>query len=146
MFVKTILSLRSFQDNKNYQNKMENNLQKKPVFEILLLVVLFFVLAGSIYFGVNYFSMKNRLDEMVKNNMLVSKINYFEQTFVDRVLSTKGEISYEDRLKLENAVVDTKDEKVIKAWKTFLDSKTEPEAQQAVLDLLKLFAKSRVIK
>ena len=59
---------------------------------------------------------------------------------MDKVLKYKGEITYQDRLSLENAVVNTKDNTIIDGWHNFLASTTEADAQQRVLVLLDLFA------
>lgn len=60
---------------------------------------------------------------------------HFARLFVDKVL-TQGNVSFEERLQLENAVRDTKDEELLKLWSSFLESKTEAEAQEKVKALL----------
>jgi len=62
----------------------------------------------------------------------------FMDDFINLVLDAPGEVDFDTRLRLENEVRDTKDAEILAAWKAFTDSKTEDEAQDRVVDLLKI--------
>ena len=125
-------------------------------FAVLSLVAIA-LLAGNVFLGIKYFAYQEQLalkdnDILTKQQQLnlantalnVCKVNTdiisLQKLFIDKVLSTKGEVSVEDRLLLEKAVVDLKDNDIINAWNIFTASATEQEAQASVLVLLKLFA------
>lgn len=65
----------------------------------------------------------------------------FNQLFVDRVLRAEGEVNFETRLELENKVRELDDAEILGKWKSFVDAKTQAEAQSQVKDLLGLLAK-----
>ena len=62
----------------------------------------------------------------------------FSILFIDKVLNAKGEVTFEDRLQIENAVRDLEDPEILDRWKQFTESKTEEEAQMNVKVLLSL--------
>ena len=106
---------------------------------ISLILVIFIFLAGDIYFGYKCYLNNIQLQKL----SLVSRVNVsvlsFNKLFVEKVLKATGEVSYEDRLSLENAVVETKDDALIKIWHDFLNSSSEADAQNYVLVLLSAF-------
>ena len=69
------------------------------------------------------------------------KILNFTRLFIDIVLNAQKEVSFEDRLKLENAVRDLNDKAVLDQWQKFTESQTENQAQQEVKNLLDLLVK-----
>ena len=56
--------------------------------------------------------------------------------FIKDVLQADKEVDFETRLKLENAVRDLKDQEILAGWQSFIDSKTEQDAQSNVKKLL----------
>ena len=62
----------------------------------------------------------------------------FLQLFMEKVLKTDKEVSFEDRLKLENAVRDINDPVVLQKWEVFIGATTEAQIQAAVKDLLQV--------
>lgn len=110
---------------------------RKPA--VILIIVIIALLAGNAYFAFKYFSAQNQLDKILGTNRINAKIIAFNKIFVDNVLKNKGEISYENRLRLENAAIETQDKEIVDAWHSFLDSKTEAEAQEGTKNLLTLF-------
>jgi len=101
------------------------------------------LLAICLFLGVEYFIVfqKNQaLQASIKAQQLNTKLVAFDKMFIEKVLQSTTEVSFEDRLKLENAVVDIKDNDILTQWHNFLASKTETEAQQDVLILLSSFA------
>ncbi len=102
------------------------------------------LLIGDVFFGTQYFSARDKYESLLTTTRINSKIVAFNKLFVDKVLKNTGDVSYEDRLKLENAVVDTRDKDIVDAWHKFLDSRTEAEAQNGTKTLLSLFADKMV--
>lgn len=107
----------------------------KAVYTLILLLLF----AGVVFLGTACMAINKNMQTVLNRNSANAKIIVFDKLFVEKVLKTKGEVPYEDRLKLENAVVNTKDADVLSAWKNFLASATEKEAQERVLVILSLF-------
>lgn len=107
---------------------------------IISIIIIIGLLASTAYFGFKYFSAQNQLDKIFSVNRINAKIVAFNKLFVDNVLKNERDVSYENRVRLENAAVETQDKEIIDAWHSFLDSKTEAEAQEGTKNLLGLFA------
>ena len=60
----------------------------------------------------------------------------FLKDFVGVVLRANGDIVFEARLKLENAARAIGSPEILAKWQAFTKSKTEADAQKAVIDLL----------
>lgn len=107
----------------------------------LFLIVTVALLISSVFLGVKYFSGAKELQrtraalETQKTN---GEILSFTKLFIDEVLKAKTEVNFETRLKLENAVRDLGDEKILAQWSKFVDSKTESGAQEEVKNLLEM--------
>jgi len=112
--------------------------------KIILTVVILVLVIVDIFFGVSYFfSLKSlRIAEKQlstqQNNVKIVK---FTQLFISKVLKAEKEVSFEDRLKLENTVRELNDNEVLVQWERFTASKTEAEAQFEVKNLLELLVK-----
>jgi hypothetical protein len=65
----------------------------------------------------------------------------FLQAFVDKVLRAQGEVSFDDRLQLENMVRDLKDDAILAEWNKFVNSQTPAAAQEEVKNLLELLTR-----
>jgi len=65
----------------------------------------------------------------------------FLQAFVDKVLRAKSEISFDDRLQLENMVRNLKDDAILAEWNKFVNSQTPAAAQEEVKNLLELLVR-----
>ena len=64
---------------------------------------------------------------------------------VDKVLSTNGEISFEDRVKLEADVRALGDESLVKQWENFVASKDSTEAQKTAVLLMSMLMNKMII-
>jgi len=69
------------------------------------------------------------------------KILNFTRMFIDKVLRAEGEVPFEDRLLLENAVRDIGNQEILTQWQEFTDVETEAQAQAEVKDLLEVLIK-----
>jgi len=77
-----------------------------------------------------------------KNERIIN----FLKLFIAKILKAEGEIDFETRLKLENAVREIQDKEILDQWTKFTESKTEEEAQKNVKDLLEILVNKLQIK
>lgn len=109
--------------------------------KIILIIIILILLAGNIFFGVRYFTVRNDLEQtkqLVKTQQINEKVLNFAILFIDKVLKAQGEVSFEDRLILENSVRDLEDDAILNQWQKFVESETEEEAQREVKNLLEI--------
>ncbi len=107
----------------------------------IILILIIVILAGSTgFFAFKYFSGQEQSDQSSAQCQVEAKVAFLNKLFVDKVLKTENEVSYEDRLLLENTVAELHDEQILQAWRQFLASKTEEEAQAGAKNLLSLLA------
>lgn len=107
----------------------------------ILLVVTVVLLIISAFLGARYYNVyqeSNRMQKLIVNYDLDSRVLVFTDLFISEVLRAEKDIDFETRLKLENAVRELDNENISTAWKNFVDSETEEEAQQNVEALLSL--------
>ncbi len=110
----------------------------KAKFLLIIILVLFL---ANIYFVTQFVLLNLELKEVQQAVQVQEgdeKSVIFAELFVDKVLSGKGEVSFDDRLKLENAVRDINDQNILLHWQNFVNSKTDIEAQQEAGQLLGL--------
>lgn len=107
-----------------------------------LSLVLVLILAGiSVFFAWKYSVAWQELGDarvQLSQRAPERKAIEFTRTFVVRVLKAEHEVSFDDRLRLENMVRDLKDNAVLDEWNRFVSSKTESEAQEQAKNLLSL--------
>jgi len=107
--------------------------------EIVIVIFIIILLIGNVFWGGRYLSMSKQL-QSVKKTIELQKVNEkvikFGKLFINGVLRSENEVSFETRLMLENAVRDTGKKDIMSNWQKFIDSKSESEAQQNVKDLL----------
>lgn len=104
--------------------------------KIICISIIIVLLIISIFFGLQFYFNQQQIQKYSAVNLHNSRVIAFDKLFVDKVLRAQGEVSYEDRLKLQNAIVIINDEDLMNHWNRFLGSKTEQEAQMNVLDIL----------
>lgn len=111
---------------------------------IVLIIIVLILAAGNVYFGLNYFLINKEVmeaRESLQKQQLNTKVINFSRLFVEKVLKAEQDISFEERLSLENAVRDLNDKEILTQWEKFTESKTESEAQENVKDLLDVLTK-----
>lgn len=104
-------------------------------------VIVVILLVTSVFFATAYFSSQKELEEtkdIVKEQQINVKVISFTSLFIEKVLKAEGEVSFEDRLSLENSVRELEDEEIFNLWQSFVDSETEEGAQVGVKDLLEI--------
>ena len=118
-------------------------LNNKPINtqRILLIIIVLVLLVSNIFWGLKYSDLQKEL-ERTKSALGAQKLSEnvlnFTNLFINKVLKEEEEISFEERLKLENAVRELNDKDIINQWEKFVNSETESEAQKEVKNLLEL--------
>ena len=105
---------------------------------VTVLVLVFF------YLGFQYFTQAKELKEIqgqIKIQQNNAKIISFLDLFIQKVLKSDKEISFEDRLKLENAIRAINDTELLSKWEQFTGGTNEAQIQQGVKDLLEALVK-----
>ena len=97
------------------------------------------LLAGNIYLSIQF------IDNMQKpvlvdqtNVTLQIKSARFLKSFIDKVLNTQGTVSLEDRVQMENDILQMHDPVLTTAWNAFVGSKTSKDAQTNAVKLMAL--------
>ena len=111
---------------------------RKGVVSFLVIVIL--LAAAIALIGQNYVVRQNLAiaENTIESYQYNEKILSFSKLFVTKVLKTEGDVSFEDRLKLENAIRDINDKAIFNQWQEFVNSESQIQAQIAVKDLLEL--------
>lgn len=112
--------------------------------KIILTAVILILAAANVFLGFSYFVGQKQLrtaGQQLKIQQNNIKIVNFTKLFIDKVLKAEKEVSFEERLVLENAVRDLNDNEVLTQWEKFTASKTETNAQEEVKNLLELLVK-----
>lgn len=109
----------------------------------LFTIIILILVASNVFFATQYFkssaSVQSVSADMTKRAE-TQKIASFLNLFVTKVLQADGEVSFEDRLKLENLVRDLNDKDILSKWQKFVDSSKEADAQKNLKDLLQLLS------
>lgn len=97
------------------------------------------LLCGNIYFSTQFIQGISRpIVEDQTNVTIQIKSARFLKTFIDKVLNTQGTVSFEDRVLLENEILQIHDPVLTTAWNTFVTSKTSKDAQTNAVKLMSL--------
>ncbi len=102
---------------------------------ITVLVAAVIILAGQCYIFYRDLQTQKDLNQTYQYN---EKILNFTKLFITKVIRAKADVSFEDRLQLENAVRDINDKAVFDQWQKFTEDKIETQAQEDVKILLEL--------
>ncbi len=112
-----------------------------PNKRLLIIIIIVILLASTIFLaGQYYITLENLKAEksLIQTYQHNEKILDFTKLFITKVLKAESEVSFEDRLQLENAVRDINNKAIFDQWQNFTESKTEAQAQQEVKNLLEL--------
>src|SRR3989344_8907775 len=102
-----------------HQNRMSQS-------KIIFIVIVIILLAGNIFFASRFLVIRN---ELTLQRAEVAKVNFnsrivdFASLFIEKVLKAGGEVSFEERLNLETAVRELRDEEILAQWNRFTGSK-----------------------
>ncbi|MFA6485974.1 MAG: hypothetical protein WCT40_01235 [Candidatus Magasanikbacteria bacterium] len=104
-------------------------------------IAVIFLVAAVVIGGLGYYSLNKDykgLQAYANSQRTQIQTVEFLKLFVKRVLKAQGEVDFETRLKLENAVRDLGDANVLAKWQAFVNSANEVDAQKNVKDLLEV--------
>lgn len=102
---------------------------------ILALVVLVVFLAAQwVWLKIDF----NQLQKTVKIQQTNQKTLEFANFFVDKVLLSSQQVSFEERLQMENMVRDINDQQILDQWNKFVKSDRNEDVQKELVNLLKL--------
>ena len=113
--------------------------KKRLVINVLLVLLV----ALNVFFSIQYNQNLKKQDEA--QIAQAQKIEYRLQTaqfmklFIDKVLSTNGEIAYDDRKKLEDDIRALGDDSLVKQWEVFSVS-SGTSTQPAVVKLMSMLS------
>jgi len=119
----------------NFNGNLQNIKRKNIILAVLILLLLL----GNIFFAVKYFLQIKETQIMQKevaNRRTNAKVVIFLDLFIEKVIKTDKEVSFEDRLQLEKAIRDIDDPDLLSKWQKFTDGNNEDELQKGVKDLL----------
>src|SRR5207248_2348496 len=105
---------------------------------VVLVIIILLSVAGNIFLGGALLDAQKKIQKLEATTQLNAKVLNFASLFITKVLQAQGEISFEDRLKIENAVRDTQDKDIYNEWQKFVGAQTAEEGQQDVKNLLAL--------
>jgi len=80
-------------------------------------------------------------EQKLSGQAVNAKVLDFARLFIDKVLRGDKEVSFDDRLLLENLVRDINDKEIFTAWQTFTKAKTQDEVQSDFYSLFDLLFK-----
>jgi len=114
-------------------------LEKTRLVSNLLIVVL---LAGNLYFTVQYVQNLNQPEAVDTTDQQVSRIKTasFLKLFINTVLKSDGTVSFDDRVQLENDIRQLRKPPLTRQWELFVNSKNSKDAQVAATELMLLLA------
>lgn len=122
---------------------------RKPV-TIETVIITFFVIglvAGNVLLGLKTLEYKTDVQKLNKKISLQEntiknerELSDFFAFFIAKILVSDGEITFDDRLELENRVRELGDEEILEHWSQFTHSADEAMAQEEVRILLNIIA------
>ena len=116
-------------------------LDKARLLSNILMIIL---VMGNIFFSIQYIAniqqqAKQDSDAEQKATERLQTARFMKY-FIDTVLNTKGTVSFEDRVKLENDVRQLHDSQVTAEWDIFVASKDSKAAQEAAVKLMSMLS------
>jgi len=115
---------------------------------LVVVIIVLLLLIGNIFFGIKYFLQikeTQKIQKELSTRRTNDKIVNFLNLFIEKVLKTDKEVSFDDRLKLENTIRDINDSEILSKWEKFTNGTNEAEIQQGVKDLLEILAQKITI-
>ena len=111
-------------------------------------IVIVILIISNIFFAWKFLAsevtiknLQTKIDSQKTNNQIL----LFTQLFMDKVLSGSKEVSFDDRLQLENSVRALNDKEVFDSWQTFTRASNQTQTQQDFYNLFKLLLKKITI-
>ncbi len=112
---------------------------KNNIFALILIVIL---LAGNVYFSMQYASVNKQLQQIKNQTALSTSVNtqayIVLKEYLNVVLNSQASASSDDRVKLENDLRQLKDAGITSGWEAFIGSKDSKTSQANALNLIML--------
>lgn len=110
----------------------------------ILIIALILSLGFNVYLFSVLFMLKinqGEIGKSLKGFETNEKKVAFAKLFVEKVFLGKGDVSFEDRLLMENAVREINNKEILNQWQRFVDSNSENAQSEASALLIMLLAK-----
>lgn len=110
-------------------------------------VLMLLLLVGNIFFSIQY-TENIKIQALAQEQDMSSqrvKISHFLKLFIDKVISTQGTVSFEDRVKLENDVRQIGDPTLVTQWESFVGSTDSKIAQENAVKLMSMLINRMVL-
>ena len=107
-----------------------------------IIVIVLFI--SNIFFVWMFISLKisvRNLENKTSSQKVNANILNFTQLFMDKVLGGSKEVSFNDRLQLENSVRNLNDKEIFDSWQVFTKAKDSAEVQKDFYGLFQLLLK-----
>lgn len=114
---------------------------QKAKLRMIIIVTVSLLASAVIYLSVECFLLVKELrtaEYHLKVQQTNEKAAFFVKLFINKILLSTDTISFEDRLKLENAVRNLADPEIFSQWQKFTASDNAAETQKIVGNILKL--------
>ena len=110
-------------------------------FKISIIILFVLLIASNIFFVVKYFINIKEIRQIEQKQQINNDVLSFTNLFVDKVLMGNKNVSFEDRLQLENSIRALKDKQAFDSWDKFTKAKEQTEIQSNFYDLFSLLLK-----
>jgi len=109
----------------------------------IIIIIVLLVIICAYFFSQWCFAAQQAkaLNNQIRSGQINEKVLSFSKLLTETVLSGSKEISFDDRLRLENAVRELNDKEILNQWKRFTQSSPGTDSQQSFTDLLKILLK-----
>lgn len=108
-------------------------------------ILMLILVATNIFFSIQYTqNVKDQVSEVKDISSTRFLAIHALNDFIDIVLSTKGIVAYDDRVKLENDVLQIHDPALSAEWQAFVASKDTVIAQQQAVKIMSILVKKSV--
>ncbi len=108
---------------------------------LIIIIIITLALCGNVYLGMMY-TLQRMETARVQRQFIVQQTNEraltFTKLFVEKILGETGEITFDDRLRLENAVRELNDKDIFSQWQKFVTSENDADAQHNTALLLSM--------
>lgn len=113
---------------------------------VIVSIVLIISIGLNIFLGFSLYGANKKYQQLEQSINLNAKIVTFASLFIEKVLKANGEISFEDRLMIENAVRDAKDQEIFDQWQKFVGAQTLADGKGHLYDLLLMIVNKLSLK
>src|SRR3989344_1085377 len=124
-----------------FRNLRYNAMKKSKLITLAAVFLVVSSFVANVVLGVQLYGANKKIQALEETVRLNKSVLNFADLFISKVLKATSEISFEDRLQIENAVRDTKDQDIYDQWQKFVASQTLAEGQEEVKNILQLITR-----